>query len=89
MCIFVGELRQQQDHRYMLMKSNMIASKLGEDRSPVTKESVLEGNRKLNDLVGGRFGQDVRAAQVRSSNPKCHPEWGWHVPCVPKHGPIH
>ncbi len=76
-CIFAGRIRQQQENRFNLMKANILASKLAEDGSPVTKETVLAAIRNLNDRAVTKFGQDVQVTTLRSADPKHHDKyWG-------------
>ena len=45
-CIFVGQLRPEQDNRFMLLKSNVLAGKLDEGGSSIiNKESLLNAVR--------------------------------------------
>ena len=79
-CIFVGQLRAEQDNRFQLMKANLLASKLDQDGLSVTKESLLRAIRDLNGLVGKQFGQDARVVTLRSADPAQHDKWNRHVP---------
>ena len=79
-CIFVGNIRQEQENRFQLMKSSVLASKLDEDGRPVSKDSILAVIRKLNDLCQTRFGKDARVVTLRSADTRKHERWGWHVP---------
>ena len=79
-CIYVGDLRPDQNNRFQLMQSNVLASKLDEHGLPVTKDSVLKVIRDLNDLADERFGRDERVVTLRASDPSRHSKWGWHVP---------
>ena len=62
------------------MKSGVLASKLDEDGSPVSKDSIMAAIRKLNKLCKKQFGTDARVVSLRSADTTTHPKWGDHVP---------
>ena len=70
-CVYVGDLDSDQNNRFQLMKSNVLASKLHDHGLPVTKDSVLKVIRELNDLAAERCGKDERAVTLRSSDSLC------------------
>jgi len=79
-CIFVGKIHQEQENLFQLMKSGVLASKLDEDGSPVSKDSIMAAIRKLNELCENQFGTDARVVSLRSADTKKHEKWGWNVP---------
>ena len=79
-CIFVGNIRPEQENRFQLMKASVLASKLDEDGKPVSKDSILAVIKKLNGLCHTRFGTDARVVTLRSADTTKHPKWRWHVP---------
>ena len=79
-CIFVGNIRQEQENRFQLMKASVLASELDEDGGEISKDSILAVIRKLNDLCQTRFGKDARVVSLRSADTEKHEKWAWHVP---------
>ena len=83
-CIFVGKIHQEQENRFHLMKSSVLASKLDEDGSPVSKDSIIAAIRKLHKLSKKQFGTDARVVSLRSADTKKREKWGLSRASVPE-----
>ena len=79
-CIYIGAITPEQENLFKLLQANVLACQLDEAGLPVTKDSVLQAIRVLNDRSKHRFGKDERVVTLRAADVRVHSRFMWHTP---------